>query len=453
MDEPFKDGKPARDAVVLYLFSGYGKSGVEAFSELRERVASGADSTEVFRLQAERESWKLRGSDYKVAAITPLSITINNYETHVFYLELESNDRRIQTMHFVMESRDFLTAILERHEVKLFAVYSGERADFLNLALSARQPIKPLFALVDKKAMEMHVDEAVGEIASWRIVAETELDGVEFALWQAPWAKAQKDRHKMKIDSELGKLLHLLTVDCKDDRKRFIETKRLDIIGEQLEKSAYNVEKRNLSRIYEHKNLAKGEGIVIISSHADCVYNKLHSDEKDKKYIGTYDNSATNAAVVYLMEKGLLNENVVVAFTGDEEVGGGGAEEVAKRYIDSGRAVRCVIVCDLTNEGWKDESFFSIENDYASAGRNSPYSSLKSLKAKIRGVASKVVSDYPYVHGAEPDEALTYKEQGFAVFSLCLPCKGKMHAKKGVKIRKKALGNYALILAELANTL
>ncbi|MFQ9022476.1 MAG: hypothetical protein ACLR6J_16980 [Parabacteroides merdae] len=43
---------------------------------------------------------------------------------------------------------------------------------------------------------------------------------------------------------------------------------------------------------------------------------------------GTFDNSATNAAVIDLMLRGELDESVLVAFTGDEEKDSAGAIEI-----------------------------------------------------------------------------------------------------------------------------
>ena len=52
---------------------------------------------------------------------------------------------------------------------------------------------------------------------------------------------------------------------------------------------------------------------TLVSSHVDCVYkNCFAKDEDELCWKGTFDNSATNAAVIDLMLRGELDESVEI---------------------------------------------------------------------------------------------------------------------------------------------
>lgn len=84
-------------------------------------------------------------------------------------------------------------------------------------------------------------------------------------------------------------------------------------------------------------------------------------DEDELCWKGTFDNSATNAAVIDLMLRGELDESVLVAFTGDEEKDSAGAIEIMQMLGRMECLVGKALVLDVTNEGWEDEAAFSIE--------------------------------------------------------------------------------------------
>ena len=70
-----------------------------------------------------------------------------------------------------------------------------------------------------------------------------------------------------------------------------------------------------------------------MSSHVDCeagITECFSREEKDDILKGTYDNSITNTAILALMMEGYLPEQVIIAFTGDEEKESKGAVEITR---------------------------------------------------------------------------------------------------------------------------
>lgn len=67
--------------------------------------------------------------------------------------------------------------------------------------------------------------------------------------------------------------------------------------------------------------------------------------------LGTFDNSITNASIVYLMLSRALPRNVIVAFTGDEEETSRGALDVSRFIEDHNLDVLNIFVLDVTEEG------------------------------------------------------------------------------------------------------
>ena len=123
-------------------------------------------------------------------------------------------------------------------------------------------------------------------------------------------------------------LLNRLTVDCKDDGTRFTLFTRVDAIKEFLSGSNYQlIHEGSLSLIYTRKT-DPSLWRVLVSSHIDCVYQNCFMEETDHCWKGTFDNSATNAIIINLTLHDQLNDDVVIAFTGDKEMHSGGAIEV-----------------------------------------------------------------------------------------------------------------------------
>ena len=183
--------------------------------------------------------------------------------------------------------------------------------------------------------------------------------------------------------------------------------------------------------------------------HVDCVYkNCFAKDEDELCWKGTFDNSATNAAVIDLMLRGELDESVLVAFTGDEEKDSAGAIEIMQMLGRMECLVGKALVLDVTNEGWEDEAAFSIENDHG-FDIITGYHIVELLQASGTSCV--------FVHEAEPDETWEYSKgsnsdlPGIPCLSLCLPVCGNMHGDDGVLLRKSSVIPYEDILRNLAN--
>lgn len=242
-------------------------------------------------------------------------------------------------------------------------------------------------------------------------------------------------------------LLKKVTSDCKDDGKRFTCVDRIDAIKNLLANSPYHIiYEGNLSLIFAHRKFDSGEDTLLVSSHIDCVHSKCFSAEENGLWLGTWDNSATNAAVVDLMIKDKLPANAIIAFTGDEEKNSGGATEVMRWCGENNVAPVGVVVTDTTNEGWDDEAAFTIENDKGF-----------DILSGFRIIGKIQESELPcvFVHNAEPDETWDYHKGLENVFpstpclSVCLPVKGDMHHDDGALLRPESITPYQRILAEL----
>lgn len=245
-------------------------------------------------------------------------------------------------------------------------------------------------------------------------------------------------------------LLRDLTVDCKDDGQQFLERNRIQVIKSLLKDSSYKlIEEGNLSLMYARSGSKPESFRVLLSSHIDCVYSRCFSEEiDDTHWQGTFDNSATNAAVIDLMLRDELAPSVVISFTGDEERKSGGAKEVMRYLVAASCEIEHAIVLDVTYEGWEDEAVLTIEND-----RNfdilSGYRIMEILQE----------SGYPcnFLHRAEPDETWEYGKgiegllPGLPSLSLCLPVDGEMHGEDGVCLRKASIRPFQDILTRLAN--
>lgn len=240
-------------------------------------------------------------------------------------------------------------------------------------------------------------------------------------------------------------ILQLVTVDCKDNGKRFTNTKRIEVIKELLANSEYKLlQEGKLSLIYGKQDV-EFKSVVLISSHIDCVFDDLFcTDYSSEYYKGTFDNSLTNACVLYEMITNSLPDDVIVAFTGDEEEDSGGAYEVMRTFNKWNSKIKLTIVLDVTEEGWINNHPFTIENDLG-IDIQTGHKIIESLKSLERL--------YTFVHDAEPDESWDYDEEDVPCFTLCIPIKGDMHSNDGVLARKSSMPIYAKVISTLAKAL
>jgi hypothetical protein len=241
-----------------------------------------------------------------------------------------------------------------------------------------------------------------------------------------------------------------VNVECKDDGVRFTETERLEAIERLLEDSAFElIHRSGLHLLYAHKEHdGLGETKTLISSHVDCVYSKCWTKPwNEDGWIGTFDNSATNTAVVMAMRENSLPKDTLVAFTGDEEKDSRGAIEVMKLLGGMAVVPERVLVTDVTNVGFDDEADFSIENDRGIdifTGYNIGSAVMES------GYACA------FRHFAEPDESWDYSDGIEGEFdptpclSLCLPVGGELHSDDGVRLRRSSVMPYVEMLCAIA---
>lgn len=245
-------------------------------------------------------------------------------------------------------------------------------------------------------------------------------------------------------------LINLLTVDCKDDGEKFTTTDRIQVIQSLLKESSYQlVYEGNTSFVYAKLDFFSQPDPVLVSSHIDCVYQSCFvSDIDADHWLGTFDNSATNAVIIDLMLADKLSPSVAIAFTGDEEVDSRGAREVMHYLHSKDIYIRRAFVLDVSNEGYKDEAVFSIENDRG-FDILTGYQLIQTIQA----------SGLPcvFLHDAEPDETWEYGKgvsnlyPSIPCLSLCLPVEGDIHAKEGTLLRKSSIEGYKKILMDLVN--
>ena len=258
----------------------------------------------------------------------------------------------------------------------------------------------------------------------------------------------------------LVELLKEMNVLCRDNGVVFTDTRRLEVIEEKLLGSLYSCVRGNLFRLYSKKPLAEMEGkLLLVSSHVDCearITECFSREESLELLLGTYDNSITNTAILSLMMEGSLPEQVVIAFTGDEEEDTQGATDVIRHLRRMGKKCRAMVL-DVTDYGWVEGADFTIENNFWK----------RKIGEKVCGLAER--SGYPwlfvprnpekipdyvpksraYGREAEPDESWEYDEQDIKVFSLCIPVDGPMHSNQGTLARKRSFVHYVEVLKSL----
>lgn len=274
-------------------------------------------------------------------------------------------------------------------------------------------------------------------------------------------------------EKRLKEILKAMQVQCRSDATtgRFYETSRLTAINELVNTSKngnhYRLMFDGLScKIYAKDGYINSfEPVILISSHVDTVPTKLFAieDEEQRLLKGTFDNTITNAACVYAMTEMDLPDNVVFAFTADEETGYcRGAKAAVNYLIKQGVTKENIhaISLDVTYEGYKDCDF-TIENakncaatmDFMDCinGLNKPYRYVKSLmEEKPQNVDAKYLSK----DSAWFDEGAAYNRymQVHGV-SFCMPVAGcggtnDMHSNNGVFAKTDAFVGYTQALCD-----
>ncbi len=249
----------------------------------------------------------------------------------------------------------------------------------------------------------------------------------------------------MDAQNDIVKLLQSVTVNCKDNQREFTIKDRIEVIESLLANSVYTLAHRGkLCLIYAKKPI-DNESVILISSHIDCVYEQLFCEEQNGGILcGTFDNSLTNSCVLYDMLLNRLPDNVVVAFTGDEEYDSNGALEVMRLLKRNRTRIAFAIVLDVTEVGWQKGCSFTIENDLG-------------IDVKTGYRIIKALEDwgerYDFLHDAEPDESWDYDEAEIPCLTLCIPILGDMHSDNGCFTRKASLPVYCEAIVRVASSI
>lgn len=263
------------------------------------------------------------------------------------------------------------------------------------------------------------------------------------------------------IDLEFWDILSKVTVMSRDNGKKFTDESRINAINSLLWNSKYRrINSQGLFLLFSQKPVEEIKNPVVISTHIDCEEHitECFTRFEDDDYIrGTYDNAITNAAVIYNMLYGNLYDDVIVAFTGDEEENSKGAVQVVKYLNEKNITPHAVIVLDVTYCGWKEKMDFTIENNFWDNDFGGNIIDIaESLSDKWKFVPSDINNIPFYVSRekiiymeAECDESWEYDEYGIKCFTLCLPVCGNMHSNDGVLARKKSVMNYVKILGDM----
>ena len=249
----------------------------------------------------------------------------------------------------------------------------------------------------------------------------------------------------MRPEKDFFDILKAVTVDCKDNGESFTVADRVAAIEHMLEKMGYRlISRQPLALLYAKREIREGDRVLLISSHIDCVYGGCFCNDEGDCLRGTFDNSFTNAAVLWTMLQTNFPDNVVVAFTGNEESDSQGAVQTVVALGQMGCEVAAALVLDVTNEGWESGALFTLENDLG-IDVLTGYNLISSLE--------QYAGRFAFKHNALPDESWDYADYGIPSLTLCVPVGGELHGDAGVLLRKDSALEYCKVLPLLASVM
>ena len=255
----------------------------------------------------------------------------------------------------------------------------------------------------------------------------------------------------------LPQLICELTLPCADNGRDFTRTDRIQRIRDLLRSVPYTcLGEKPLAQVWQHPEFDPALALVLVSSHIDSLYTKYHASCDSGILLGTFDNSVTNAVILSLILENRLPQQVLVAFTGDEEDESRGADQVIdilQNAPPNPIHPEMVVVLDITEESYDSHSF-TFENLFR-ASKESPSVQLRFEKKRdlaqfLRDLLAP--SDPIIIKEGEPDESWQYDEHDLNCFAFCLPCKtitGDMHDEDGVHVKESSVHQYANTLAEV----
>ncbi len=263
---------------------------------------------------------------------------------------------------------------------------------------------------------------------------------------------------------DLFSLLQKVNVLNYDQGSFFTKSDRLEAIAKILQNTNYRLcNTDGLFRLYAQKPINElPKSLLVVSSHIDCEKHitRCSTQELDEHTLkGTFDNSITNASVLSLMVDGGLPENIVFAFTGDEEILSRGATGV-QNYLRLHDKTFFVIVTDVTDMGWNEQCDFTVENNFFGEWEKSVTDAIGKIEGNWMfvpedpdSIPKGIPLDRVIPEEAEADESWTYDETDTPCFSFCIPVLGEMHGNEGVLVRKKSFFVYTEQLGKLASLL
>ena len=193
----------------------------------------------------------------------------------------------------------------------------------------------------------------------------------------------------MSSTQDFFDILQTVTIDCKDNGECFTVTDRVAVIERMLTGSCYRLVAREpLALLYAKRELCEGDRVLLISSHIDCLYGACFCNDEGDCLRGTFDNSFSNAALLWNMLNDRLPDNVVVAFTGNEESDSQGAVQTVVALGRMGCEVPAALVLDVTNEGWESGALFTLENDLGIDMQSIGYDGPEVTKVNARGISA-----------------------------------------------------------------
>ncbi|MBQ7501862.1 M20/M25/M40 family metallo-hydrolase [bacterium] len=268
------------------------------------------------------------------------------------------------------------------------------------------------------------------------------------------------------VDMQLMRTLSDIMLLNRDNGRRFEITDRIDKINALLWNSRWRrVNAQGIFHLFAAKPLKEiDKPVILVSSHIDChknISSCFTKFEENGLMLGTYDNCITNAAILQLMLNDRLPDNVVVAFTGDEEEESRGAKQVCRYLQGLKQKIAAAAVLDVTDQGWEQQADFTVENNFWSdpLGRH-VIESAEKLPASwyfvpedVENVPSYIKNERVILIEAECDESWDYDEFDLQCFSFCLPVCGPMHSDSGVLARRDGFVKYTEALEYILGSL